>query len=96
MAGNTMMDLHEAKEEIDELVQKLKQEYGELRVQANLAGREAADELHVLGAKLKKLEAKSRELGGATADASKDIGAAAGLLGQEIRDGFRKIAKRLK
>lgn len=91
-----MVDLDDIKEEVAELSAKLKQEYGELRVQANLAGREARDELHVLGAKLKNLEAKSKELGGATADASKDIGAAAKLLGQEIRDGFRDIAKRLK
>ena len=62
---------------------------------AETAKREAADELKVLDAKLKKLEGKAKELGGATAEASKDIGAAAKLLGEEIRDGFKHIAKRI-
>lgn len=72
----------------------LKQDYGEIRVKANLAKLEARDELHDLEAKLQKLEAKARELGGATAEASGDIGAAAKLLGEEIREGFKNIAKR--
>jgi hypothetical protein len=29
-----------------------------------------------------------------TAESSKDLGAAAQLLGEEIRDGFKKIARR--
>ena len=89
-----MVDLDDIKKEVSELVENLKQEYGELRVQANLARREATDELKIVEAKLKKLEGKAKELGGATAEASKDIGAAAQLLGQEIRAGFKYIAKR--
>lgn len=89
-----MVDMDSVKKEVNELVADLKQEYGELRVQANLARREAADELKIVEAKLKKLESKAKELGGATAEASKDIGAAVQLLGQEIRDGFKHIAKR--
>ncbi len=90
-----MVELDDIKRRVEKLVAELKQEYGELRVQANLAEREAADELHELGEKVKKLEAKAKELGGATADAAGDIGAAAKLLGEEIRDGFKDIAKRL-
>lgn len=89
-----MVEIDDIKERVDKLVAELKQEYGELRVQANLAKREAVDDLHVLEGKLKNLEAKAKELGGATAAASKDIGAAAKLLGEEIRDGFKDIAKR--
>jgi len=54
---------------------------------------DAGDEWEKLEAQLAKLEAKARELGSATADASQDIGAAAKLLGEEIRDGFKKIGK---
>jgi hypothetical protein len=89
-----MDDLDKLKQRISSMVAELKQEYGELRVKANLAKLEARDELHVVEAKLKKLEAKAKELGGATAGASKDIGAAAKLLGEEIRDGCKNIAKR--
>ena len=90
-----MVDLDDIKERVDDLVADLKQEYGKLRVQANLAKREAADELRVVETKLKKLEGKAKELGGATAEASKDIGAAAKLLGEEIRAGIRDIARRI-
>lgn len=89
-----MVELDDIKKRVDSLIQDVKQEYGELRVQANLAKREAADELRALQPKIRQLEAKSKELGGATASAAKDIGAAAKLLGEEIRDGFRDIAKR--
>ena len=89
-----MVEMDDIREQVDGLVADLKREYGELRVQANLAKREAADELKVLDSKMHQLEAKAKELGSATADASKDIGAAAKLLGEEIRNGFRDIAKR--
>ena len=54
---------------------------------------EASDEWQELEEKLVRLEAKAKELGGATAESSKDIGAAARLLGEEIRDGFKRIAR---
>ena len=81
------------KQHVDELVADLKQEYGELRVKAGLAKLEARDKLQNLESKLGKLEAKAKELGTATAEASKDIGAAAKLLGEEIRDGLKDVAK---
>jgi hypothetical protein len=89
-----MVEFDNLKEGLDKLVADLRKEYGELRVQANLAKREAVDELHDLERKIRELDAKRKELGSATADASKDIGAAAKLLGEEIRAGFRDIAKR--
>ena len=88
------MELDDIKRRVDELAAQLRQEYGELRVQANLAKREAADELRVIEAKIKRLESKAKELGSATAEASRDVGAAAKLLGEEIRDGLKDIAKR--
>jgi len=75
------------------MINDLKQERDELRVKLQLAKMEAGDEWKKLEAKLVKLEAKAKELGSATADASQDVGAAAKLLGEEIRNGFKKIAK---
>ena len=87
--------MDDLKKRIDEMIANLKKERDELHVKAHLAKMEASDEWKELESKLAKLNAKGKELGGASLEASKDIGAAAKLLGEEIRDGFKKIAKRL-
>jgi hypothetical protein len=86
--------MDDLKKRVDAMLEKLKQERDELHVKAHLAKMEASDEWQALEAKLAKLDAKAKELGGATMAASKDVGAAAMLLGEEIRDGFKKVAKR--
>jgi SMC interacting uncharacterized protein involved in chromosome segregation len=83
------------KERIDEMIDDLKQERDELELKLKLAKLEANEEWLKLEAKIARLESKAKELGDVTADASHDIGAAARLLGEEIREGFRKIAKHL-
>jgi len=85
----------DVKTRVNETVAELKQHAEELRVQAKLAKMEASEEWHELEAKLAKLEAKGKELAGVSAEAAKDIGAAAKLLGEEIRDGFKKFARHL-
>ncbi len=85
--------MHDIKQRIDETINTLKQERDELRVKLQLAKMEAGDEWEKLEAKLAKLEAKAKQLSGATAEASKDIGVAAKLLSEEIRNGLKKIAK---
>jgi len=85
--------MNDIKKRINDMINDLKQERDELRVKLQLAKMEAGDEWKKLEAKLVKLEAKAKELGSATADASQDVGAAAKLLGEEIRNGFKKIAK---
>ncbi|MCB1751663.1 MAG: hypothetical protein KDI74_08055 [Gammaproteobacteria bacterium] len=86
--------MNEMKTRISRLLNELQQEKDELRLKMKLAELEASGEWLKLEAKLTKLEAKTREVGNATAEASKDIGIAAKLLGEEIREGFRKIAGR--
>jgi SMC interacting uncharacterized protein involved in chromosome segregation len=83
------------KERVDKLVDSLKQERDELRVKLHLGKLEASDEWQEIEVKFEKLQSKAKVLGEATADSSKDIGAAVMLLGKEIRDGFKRIAKRL-
>lgn len=80
---------------IKELINKLKQERDELKVKMHLAKLDLGDEVDQINGKIAALEVKAKELGSVGADASKDIMAAAKLLGEEIRDGFRKVAKRL-
>lgn len=84
--------MSEIKSHIQDMIAELRQERDALRVKVKLARMEAGDEWEKLEAKLAKLEAKAKELGGATADASHDIGAAAKLLGEELRKGFKSIA----
>ena len=85
--------MSDIKKRIDEMLDSLKQERDELKVKLSLAKLEVSDEWDEIQAKLVKLEAKAKELGGVTVEASNDIGAAAKLLGEEIRDGFKKIAR---
>ena len=82
------------KDRIEEMLEELRRERDELRVKLSLAKLEASDEWREIEQKLHKLEAKAREVGDATAEASKDIGAAAGRLGEEIRKGLKSVAKR--
>lgn len=85
----------DAKEHIERLLLSLKKDRDELRVKLRLAKMEASDEWVELEEKLKKLEAWAKDLGDATAQASKDMGAAARLLAEEIGKGFKKIASKL-
>tara|TARA_R110000787_G_scaffold220068_1_gene328811 strand:- start:36800 stop:37063 length:264 start_codon:yes stop_codon:yes gene_type:complete len=87
--------MSDIKQRIDRMVNELKKERDELHVRFHLAKLEAGDEWQKLDSRLQKLEAKARELGGATAEASHDIGAAAKLLGEEISRGLKAIGKHL-
>ena len=80
---------------VDRMVNELKHERDELKVKLHLARMDAGDEWHKLETRLAKLDAKARELGNATAEASHEIGAAAKLLGEEIRKGLKTIGKHL-
>lgn len=80
---------------VEELLAHVRREAQQLRVKVHLAKMEASDEWHELEKKLVALEAKAQELSGVTAEAAGDIGAAAKLLGEEIRDGLKKFARHL-
>ena len=87
--------MSDIRKNIDELIETLRRERDELRVKLSLAKLEAGDEWEKLEHKFHKLESKAKEVGHVTAEASRDVGEAASLLGAEIRDGFKKIAKHL-
>jgi len=85
--------MDDIRKRIDDTVNTLKQERDELQVKLSLAKLEAGDEWKIIEEKLTRLEDKARELGHAAAESSQDIGAAAKLLTEEIRDGFKKIGR---
>ena len=82
-------------EDIEEMLAKLKEERDELRVKLHLAKMESSEEWQKLERKWSKLEAKAKKMGGAAAESSGDVRAAAQLLGQELKAGFNRIAKQL-
>ena len=79
---------------IEEMLEDLKEERDELRVRLHLAKLEGSEEWQKLESKMAKLESRAKEIGGATVEASQDMGAAAKILAEEVRDGFKKIARR--
>ena len=85
----------DAQEWIDELVDELREERDKLRVRIHLAKMEVSEEWEDIEEKLDNLESKAKAVGKATADSAEDIGAAARLLGKEIKDGFKHIANQL-
>jgi len=85
--------MNDFKDHIEQLLDELKTERDELKVRLHLAKLEGSEEWQKLEHHVAKLESKTREIGGATADASADMGAAAKLLAEEIREGFKKIAR---
>jgi SMC interacting uncharacterized protein involved in chromosome segregation len=85
--------MEDVRKQIKETLEQLRQERDELRVQVQLAKMEASDEWKEVESKLVKLEAKAKEIGGATAESGKEVGAAAKLLAEELRKGLRNIAR---
>lgn len=78
---------------LEEMLDELKEERDELRVRLHLAKLEGSEEWQKLEAKMAKLESRAKEIGDATVEASQDMGAAAKILAEEIRNGFKKIAR---
>jgi len=87
--------MNDIRKRIDDMVNEIKCERDELQVKLHLARLEMGDEWNSLEEKLVKLEEKAKELGSVTAESSQNIGAAAKLLGEEVRDGFKEIGKHL-
>lgn len=85
--------MNDVKKRIDDIVNDIKRERDELKVKLHLAKLEVGDEWEKIEEKLERLETKAREVRGATADSLQNIGAAAKLLGEEIRDGFKEIGR---
>ncbi len=87
--------MSQEKGRLEELITKLKQERDELRVQIHLAKAEAKDEWEELEKKWEVLENKLATLKRETKDVSKDIGAALGVLSEEIANAYKRIRKKL-
>jgi predicted nucleic acid-binding Zn-ribbon protein len=82
------------KDEINEMIADLKQLRDELKVQLHLAKEDIKNDWDEVEGNLAKLESKAKNIGDAAKDASGDVGEAAKLLAEEVKNGFDKIRSR--
>ena len=80
-------------ENMDEVIEELRQVRDELRVQMHLAAAEARDEWEELEKKWGHFSAHAEQIGEATGEAAEEIGEALSLVSEELRRGYRKIRK---
>jgi len=82
-------------ERLRDMLQKLEQERDELKVRMHLGKAEAKQEWAKLEGRIGELRAKLDNAGDEAGDVMEDVGAAAKLLGDEIREGFGRIRRML-
>ena len=79
--------------EINELTETLKQQRDELKVKLHLFGMEAKDEWEKAEDNWDNFKNKSEHLASAGKEASKDVGAAVKLLGEELKNAYDRMRK---
>ncbi len=85
----------EAKEEFYRLVEKLKTERDELNLKIHLASMETKEELKEAEKKWALVKEKSTEIADEVVETSEDYIAKAKIVGEELKETYRRIAKRL-
>ncbi len=83
------------RERLQEMLEKLEQERDELKVRMHLGKAEAREEWDKLEVRIGELRARLDKAGDEAGDVMEDVGAAAKLLGDEIREGFARIRRSL-
>ncbi|MCF6336359.1 MAG: CCDC90 family protein [Gammaproteobacteria bacterium] len=81
--------------DIDNIIESLKQQKDEIRLQIHLAKAEVRDELSELEKKLEELGSKADVLRKEAADTSSNVIEASKLVADEIKQGFERIRKLL-
>ncbi|HMU61273.1 MAG TPA: hypothetical protein PKA66_05775 [Gemmatimonadales bacterium] len=83
------------RERLRDMLEKLEQERDELKVRAHLGKAEAREEWEKMEGRIAELRSRIDRAGDEAGDVMEDVGAAAKLLGEEIREGFARIRKSL-
>ena len=81
---------------LDELIEELRQVRDELKVQVHLAKAEATDLWHETEAKWQHLRSQLDKIENGAGDAAKDVGAAAMLAAEEIKNGYERLRQYIK
>lgn len=79
-----------------ETMSDLAQKRDELRVQANLAGKEAKEELVRLEAKVDDLKARADKAGDHAHDVMQDVAKKANIVADELKQSLARIKDRMK
>lgn len=83
------------RDKMREMLEKLEQERDELKVRMHLGKAEAREEWDKLDARIGELRGRFDRAGDEAGDVMEDVGAAAKLLGEEIRSGFDRVRRML-
>lgn len=83
------------REEFDKLVEKLKMERDEINLKMHLASMEAKEELKEADKKWDQVKAKASEIADDAVETSEDYIAKAKIVGDELKETYRRISKRL-
>ena len=85
----------ELRGDLQKLAESLKQQRDELQLKMHLLNLEAREEWEKAEQTWQHFQNKTEELGRAGAEASKDVGAAVKLLGEELRHAYERVRKSL-
>jgi hypothetical protein len=85
----------ELRDDLEKLAESLKQQRDELQLKMHLLNLEAREEWEKAEQNWQHFQSKAEELGKAGAEASKDVGAAVKLLGEELRHAYERVRKSL-
>jgi hypothetical protein len=82
-------------DKMEEILEKLKTERDELRVQLHLLAAEAKDEWEEMEKHWEHLESRMKRVGDAAADSGGEVAAAGKQLAEEIGNAYKRIRKSL-
>jgi len=85
----------EIREEFDKLVEKLKIERDQLNLKVHLASMEAREEFAEAEKKWTKVKEKATEIADEAVDTSEEYVAKAKIVGEELKETYKRIATRL-
>jgi hypothetical protein len=88
--------LQRARDELRVLRDKLALERDELRLQLHLARAEIRDEFAAAERKWENFHARASAVAESAGEGGRDVAAAAGLLGEELREAYRRIKQAVK
>lgn len=81
--------------DFENLLTKLNSEREELQLKLNLASMEARDEFETAEKEWQKLKAKAGDIADDSIETSEEYIAKAKIIGEELKDAYQRIAKRL-
>lgn len=83
------------KEDFENLLEKLQTERDEINLKLHLASMEARQEFEEAEKEWQRLKSKAAEIADDSADTSDEFIAKAKIVGEELKDAFYRISKRL-